>query len=219
MRFNFALIASAFLLIASQVSAIPVYYTFQGQVINTNTASFTNGQQVSYTFMLDKDLPGYYVYNGNTNYVPNYTNGSNQTNYFLVNYVGGDAMPIDVPNATYKVDYHYGYEQTYNGTYFIGAVGSNTDQAGYDMMQVYSTNNDPSLVDWSVGKHFYGSDQVYNANLNTSNYVQSQLTLTSISDTNPAAVPEPSSLVLAGFGLIGLMAIVYKRRKENLISV
>jgi hypothetical protein len=202
--------------------ASPLYFTFDGEVsyiydrYGTNVpgdAGLSRGSPLTYTFLVDFEAEGFYWSRGyrypqqDRSYSYTRPDGtyrySYEYDYFYTRYVGGDALTA-APYYTY--DYYYGYNYdysywtpTYSYSRHYGYLYGESKLYVYDYLQ--------TVEDWSVGKRLYSYDYWSEPR---NGYLQGRLTLTSISDTNPYAIPEPATSLLLGPGLIGL--VVLRRR-------
>lgn len=203
--------AAAFLL-APGSHAIPLYYTFQGNVIYSTAASHPLGQAVDFTFLVDRDLDGHTLDGaGNQTLVQDYIETSDwYILSFHAAYLRGSALTSDNPASSIQQSWFNGVELRRGDEIFSALRGSNFDRSGFDLIDIWSTDLD--FGDWHVGQNLLGENFVSNApgELNTS--FSSALTLTSITDYDPVeAIPEPSTLSFMGLGLLGLGAAFRKR--------
>jgi len=179
------------LFVFNPAHAVPVYYTFEGTLnsisggtdaVSTAASNGLNiGDAVSYTLLVDLDLGGTYESGGST------VSADPTLSSFYVDYIGGDAIGLNYGDG----ERNYGYfDATFNNTFLL------SDSA------LYLTVFGP-IDSWGIGQsssftNFWGEPT-------SANFLSGALALTSISDTNPyASVPEPSSLLLLGLGLLGL---------------
>ena len=197
-------------IMSGKAQAVPMYYTFDGTVYNiigtapeiANDQGFFIGDSVTYTFIIDFDANAAITYNSGT--VFTYLDTAS-TDYFYTDYVSGDAL-VEVDGGYYNqgyypAEYKYGYDCLDRICRDLWA--NSTD----DLLQI---NSNSAISDWVPGGDatMYGINWAYDS---TSAYslLYADLTLTSISPVN--AVPEPSTLLLLGSGMLGLIA--YRRRQ------
>lgn len=214
MHRNYSALATLLLSLTGIASASPVYYTFEGAVSNAYTdgpngyysptsTHFTAGQAVSFTFMADLDLSGYSTYSGNISAMTDDGWG----HYFYSDYLGGSGIATDMPTHLNGTS-NFGYTAASQS----GLVASNDDLTGFDVLRVDRYNR--TIYDWTQGMTgFNGQHVMFNGSYREFNNFN--LTLTSISDTRPSteAVPEPTTLALAGLGLLGLAMRARKRKQ------
>src|SRR4051812_28804607 len=96
--------AAAMLMGWGKPNAVPLYYSFSGEIVYSNVASYGLGRTVNYTFLVDQDLDGYTVDgDGHTWPVGDYSEAKDWfTLSFYSAYVGGDALKNDNPASPFK---------------------------------------------------------------------------------------------------------------------
>jgi hypothetical protein len=220
-RLRLLISSSALLLIAAvRPQAVPLYYSFAGQVVYTTLSDHPLGMDVSYVFRVDRDATGYTVDGqGQTQTLGDYVEQPDYfTKYFLADYVGGSILPQDNPASEYKESSHYGMDiMRYENEIFSALRGSNSDGSGFDLLDIWSA--DALFEDWQVGKHVLGENFVANGSGEPNDSYSSSLVLASIDARNPfepQSVPEPSSYALFGLGILGLCLSLRGLRPKGL---
>jgi hypothetical protein len=207
--FRPSVLAAALILgAASRPQAVPLYYSFAGQVVYSTLSGYPLGADVTYVFRVDTGAPGYTVDgSGQARTLSDEIEGPDFfQKYFLADYVGGSALAADNPASEEKESFHYGMDlMGYEDGPFSALRGSNSDPRGMDLLDIWSTEG--FFADWHVGQSFLGENLVVNAPGELNSSYSSSLVLTSIGAENPlevAAVPEPSAYALFVLGLLGL---------------
>jgi hypothetical protein len=206
---HFCLAAAAYLL-PHHAFAVPVYYSFSGEVVYSTAPGYELGRTVNYTFLVDRDRQGYIV-EGNGDVQPQFDDIESVDyfrKYFYAAYIGGDAMTADNPDAFLKESAYYGMDLLRYDESFSALRGSNADMRGFDLVDI--EGDGLRFGDWAVGTHLIGENFLTNPDGELNTTYSSTLTLTAITDYNPIAVanvPEPSTLALFGAGLLGLLGI------------
>jgi hypothetical protein len=205
--------AASLLLAMGRAPAVPLYYSFQGEVIYSTVSSHTLGQPVRYVFLVDRDVDGYTL-DGEGNILPiadDVETADFYTMSFYSEYIGGDALAIDNPASPIKESCFCGVDQLHYSEIFSALRGSNSDRSGFDLIDIFSYEK--SFGEWSEGQSLLAENFVVNAEGELNSSYSSNLILASITDENPLApaVPEPSVFALFGLGLLGLAVFAKKR--------
>jgi len=201
-----------FLSINSQSNASIIYYTFEGELgcyscINPTgnansveeviTAGLYQDAPISYIFAVDYTQQGYEIDgSGNTTLLES----DGTFDYFLIDYIAGDALG-------------YAFESGYDGIY-TSHIQSVITADWENFMIGDPWDNFLSVLDnpgftfdtIEVGDSLLISNGVPTAEL------QSIMTLTSISSVNPVSVSEPSTLLLFGISILGILSLRFRKK-------
>ncbi len=202
--------------LALSAYATPVYLTFEGDITSSNSSStITSPSAGAATIVIMADLaaPGHKIVNG-TNVDMSSYNQPGYYNYFQADYVSSPTFTGGAGNVI-NYDYSYGFEvdPAYYGEQGYIFVVSPTDQSTfYNYVEI--TNVSSGYTSFSVGQTYTGEGYAQDYTSNGSKWLGT-FTLTDISDTSPAAVPEPGTLALFGMGMIGLAGAARWRKTRK----
>jgi hypothetical protein len=190
--------------------AAPYYYTFEGQITSINDgaeiineAGLTIGDDVTYVFLIDYNKPSTYTRNNGTIYT--YIDNANN-DYFYFDYVSGSLIE-EKDGGYYNSDtdiaeYNHG---RYSLTGSNHTVAYSRSQDNWARIEAFLG----PMPSWSIGDTLVGAEIAYDST-GASSFFNSSLTVTNIS---PAPVPIPTSMLLLGSGLIGIVGIKRKYQK------
>lgn len=195
------------------VFAVPTYYTFAGQVSYLSNVpigalpDIEIGDNVSYTFMVDRELDGYFTLNG----VSTVIDDSPSQQIFYSKLLSNELIESDYFNQDgFVYENNYAVENSASGLYSIG--GGSAVSVGNFSYQLFGTDNSIGSIDtWVVGSQLYAIEAWSgfigdpNAPFYWKANVESQVFLVDISLENPVTkVPSPSALLLIILGLLVL---------------
>jgi hypothetical protein len=196
-----------FSVVVNSAEASPKYYTFEGTVtwiadgagmIANKDVSLTYGDAVSYTWLIDYDRPGSYTLNSGLTY-----NGAGN---FYADIVSGLRLH-EVNGGFYNspgniAEHNYGVGTT------NGYLNGGSDDL---FLQIYNISDIRGLSVGDTGMSSY--ERAFDEKGNATRFQSFDLKVTSVSDSIPQPVPEPSTVFLFGAGIAGVAFL--KRRKNS----
>jgi hypothetical protein len=196
------------------VGATPVYYTFDGTITSiTNNSgmlddfNYQNGDDITYTFLIDLDLPGQLTYySGSTVIVDN---SDPSADFYYADYFSGDALPIIeeywIGTYNHRESNYIRNDQGTGGSQIAGLSFNNS---------IRIANSSLYFQDWTLNTPLVSWNDVWLAD-GTSSRISASLNITKISDTAPVTpVPEPATILLFGLGMVALIRTRSRRRKS-----
>lgn len=201
--------------------AVPQYFTFEGSPTSifddagfAADAGISLGTNIEYVFLVDFDEPALITQNGvvttlrDGNTLDGDGNIMYATDRFYCDFIGGTVMesPLASVDEAYnsgrmvdsRVDYHDLFQLQ--------------GRSLYDMVSI---SFEP-ITEVIIGSNFWSWNRAVSES-GSQSQINGVVTLTGISDSNPydvAPVPEPSTIVLMGLGLVGLAGFGRKKFKK-----
>ena len=213
--------------VSGTVNAVPMYYTFEGLVSEITSdnagiisdAGLIEGSPVTYTFLVDFDADGSWTdIDGNKHIISD--DEANGLDFFYTDYISGSALKAEEggthPYDTYATSTEWAAENNIgldDSSFGEGYLWGNSDDdsllIGFDWLSTGHLYTSSSLVsNWVVGTEVPAINQAYAIDGSFSE-LYAKLTLTKISP-----IPEPTTMLLLGSGLIGLAGFRKRFRKS-----
>lgn len=217
--FKVLLVAFTLLFWWGVAHALPMYYTFEGTITSiendslglVSQAGLIVSSQVSYTFLVDFDEQGFTIYADRPTYIPV---DQDINDWFYDELITSPYLYSDY--GIFDEIRYYG--QNYFGDFTHGSIVMTFNVNAQDSLyygDAYYVGvggiglNSELVTDWQVGDVVRGVEHYRAMNADASRIISS-LTLTNIT---PAPVPEPSTIILFGAGLIGYLGMRRKLKR------
>ncbi len=204
------------------VFSTPIYYTVQGPLggiwptVDDSAGiiadwSYDIGDPIKFTFLVDVDADGYYEQNDGTIVYQNdefHPDGPVRTDYFYAELISGPLLPEKDGGCHNNTDdvanKYYGRNNDIAG----GAVFFGSDDSYIRIWNLWF-----GMDELSIGDHMEIGMGGYDDMGNNSYVYGHGYSITDVSSTFPSTVPEPSTILLVGIGLIGLAGFRKKFKK------
>ena len=211
------LLVASLLGLTAESQAVPKYYTFEGPYVGYSTLGQDTPEslgvviksELSYTILVDTDRHGTRTAGDGTIYDYNVEHPKSGVNFnfFYADYIAGDALS-GTRDDREILEYNVGHNPARGGISTTLTTGSYYAY-GSSMVSMDNRNLSGQLpIDkWYVGYQVLGFNNLYFGSRWLR--VDSHLTLVSIEDSYP--IPEPSNILLVGFGLAALVGVCRKK--------
>jgi len=202
------------------VWAVPMYYTFEGEVIYDrwdtlgllDAFGITNGDQISYTFLIDIERQGIEWENDGVIY-GTYKDRPNN-DMFFAKLISDPYLTPDWYNPDYGTYVGDNDSDPFERADFsdYSMQGGREDEVTFKMShRVWISSDEGFIQDWQVGKIVDSSEWVNGPGENIYSGFGSELTLTKIESV---PVPEPTTMFLFCTGIAGLAGSRIRRKKK-----
>lgn len=209
--------------VSETVFAVIMTYTFQGTVnsitrdTNIVDGLIAIGDSAEFTFDIDLDANGTQVrYSGQFIERTDVSNEANDVDYFWTDYVGGtDIGPIGeitAPNPNFFEETNYGLSvnRKENGV-IVQDTGYLYGGSAYNWVSI--ENYSQNVQDWQLGYTGFQFRHIVRNQANEAAWIRGNLTLSDISFSTP--VPEPTTMLLFGIGLVGIVGLRIRLKKNK----